>query len=210
MVIIYGLALLICLKNAHIYAREKNREADSQLLSKWATVLPSVDMGPNIMPHEYFKIYSNHLQRVFSEQQESINVLVIGACDGTEDSFIDNTYRTSNTWEGLFIEPVSFNHKDLVANITKDPRTAGRSHVVRGAVLDECKDPTVSILRPIFEDTNTSEPHWKRRQIAKVIDKNASASSRWWTKEHVRCLTPSQLIAAWRSLQRYKQHSSTR
>ena len=202
------LALLVVLRvQSYPSARSSSRNDQESVLEIWRSILPSLGIFPRLQtkktqPHLTFFGLVEALQTIFVDDNEPLNVLVIGACDGTEDPFLERFYRPNRVWNGLFVEPIGFNFHDLGISLNESIEE-GRTHLLRGAVLEECSQPTVTMRRPIFEETNRSEPHWKRRQIAQVLDVGNGTTrpmSRFWTTERVRCLTSSELLFHWRHL----------
>jgi hypothetical protein len=43
-----------------------------------------------------------------------INFALVGACDGTNDRTIRDRYLVNSHWRGVFVEPFTINHRDLV------------------------------------------------------------------------------------------------
>ena len=194
----------------------------------------SLSSNRSLAPHFLLEHFASALQTSFSENESSensdhynVNVAVIGACDGTHDRLISNFFLPFANWEGLFVEPVSFNFISLTELIANHS-AVNRSVVLRAAVFDPCETPSIQIKRPLFEEKNMSEPHWKRRQIGHIVfdrttakelidDRDDSEKKNGdynigvgkevasWKHETVRCVTPLQLFFEWRSniLRRY-------
>ena len=183
------------------------KNTQEKVLDIWQSILPSLGTFARLEkrksnPQNTFFGLIDALQTIFADDQEPLNVLVIGASDGTHDEFIQKFYMDFPIWNGLFIEPIVYNFHDLEIFL-RESIEQGRTHVLRGAVYSECSQPTITMKTPIFEELNKSEPHWKRRQIAQVIDPGngtMSPMSIFWKLEQVRCLTVSQLLFHWRNV----------
>lgn len=191
--------------SASSFPRTKNTQ--EKVLDIWKSILPTLGIFARLEtkktnPQNSFFELIEALQTIFTDDQEPLNVLLIGASDGTHDEFMQKFYMEFPLWNGLFIEPISYNFNDLETLLSKSIQQ-GRTQVLRGAVYSECHQPTIIMKTPIFEETNKSEPHWKRRQIAQVIDTGNGTTapvSKFWKLEQVRCLTLSQLLFHWRDI----------
>lgn len=88
-----------------------------------------------------------------------VNFAMIGACDGTNDRTIRERYLPNPFWRGVFVEPISYNHKDLT-QFMESHGVADRTHIIHGAATRVCNSTTIKMKRPTFEEKNASLPHW--------------------------------------------------
>lgn len=180
------------------------------VLKTWASVLQPHDfnstnwkmMFRTKMPQEYFASYSLRLSNLFQTLQVPLNFVLIGACDGTNDKTIRDLFIPNHHWNGMFVEPVSRNYKDLVKFMI-DNNVTERSTTFQAAVTDVCSSPNVTFKASVREDFHPEYAHWLRRQIGKILpaDEDPDAlDRRKWALEAVPCATAADVMEAWTGL----------
>ena len=181
-------------------------------VEKWITWLKNQeDMKQNKFQKEigrewtgddYFNAYNRRMSLFAEAAHTNLFFMSIGACDGTEDPTI-NLFVKNPHWEGLFVEPMDLNVRDL--RVMLQSRTVlNRSIIVQAAATAVCRKPTLTFSRPLFEQINKSNEHWLRRQIGGVIEKGSRADWPDWKDETVKCTTGPRLISEWSDRFYYK------
>lgn len=113
---------------------------------------------------EIFNSRLKQLSNIFSKDGVNLNLVLVGACDGTHDRTIEAFFEQSH-WRAILIEPMSYNFVDLVKNIdTKKSRN--RCTAVRAVVTNKCDTETINITHPDWVFRNEYQPHWMLRQTA--------------------------------------------
>jgi len=169
----------------------------------WAASLTSNDEDPawwaknvNSNPPQQFDHYIVRLSKVFALHSARVNFVSIGACDGTNDHTITQRYFKNPHWDGLFVEPMSINYRDLV-DVLKENDVFSRSFALRAAATSKCENPTLTVTRPLYEDKgNHKAAHWLRRQIGS-IKKAGATTLKDWGDEEVLCVTGPDAISHW-------------
>jgi hypothetical protein len=113
---------------------------------------------------EIFNHLLSKLSLIFLSNNLPLNLLFIGACDGTHDRTIEWFYKYPH-WRGIFVEPVSYNFQTLVDNIIHHNVT-NRALAIRAAMSNICKERTINITYPDFFTRLANAPHWIIRQTA--------------------------------------------
>lgn len=122
-----------------------------------------------LSPQYTWRHYIKLLSEKFNSMKSNVNFMLVGACDGTHDATISDTYFPNRHWHGIFVEPMDLNIKDLT-QILSDKGVNDRSLVVQAAVTNSCPGPTITVKFPTYEETKgTSVPHWLRRQIGGIV-----------------------------------------
>lgn len=145
-------------------------------------------------PQNFFYEYAKRLTQIFKESNAIVNFVLVGACDGTNDNTVSEHYFPNSNWHGLFVEPVSYNYKDLQHYLGVN-HASDRSHTINAAVTDVCETQNVSFKVSITEETNPEAAHWLRRQIGSIVKENEKLNPKQWRTETVPCLTPVQIMA---------------
>ena len=150
--------------------------------------------------YNFFEHYIDKLDKVLSKFHVPLNFVSIGTCDGqAEDKMITSFMKNSN-WNGLFVEPMSLNHRDFRSLIEANNAT-DRAFLLHAAANETCTNTTIKFTRPNAEEKEgANSAHWIRRQIghiytpqdAKVRDPNRII-------EDVRCMTFPDILKAWSS-----------
>jgi hypothetical protein len=78
-----------------------------------------------------FDVYAQRLSDVFKQAGASLNFMLVGACDGTHDKTIRDRFLTNANWEGVFVEPVGVNYRDLLSFLG-EKNVTHRSIAIRG------------------------------------------------------------------------------
>ena len=182
-----------------------NVQAQKNAIKAWIKSRKEEDYDPqhwqdNIssQPQDYFEHYIREISSVFKEQNAVVNFALVGACDGTNDRTIRDTYLPNEHWRGAFVEPFQMNYEDL-SNFMESHKVSHRTHLIHGAATNQCNDTTIKMKRPTFEEKNKSLPHWMRRQIGAVVpwNKLERPMTGGWVAEFVRCLTAPDILADW-------------
>ena len=158
-------------------------------------------------PSDFFDKYCQRLSKLFKSLGANVNFAMIGACDGTNDPTIRLRFIPNDHWRGVFVEPMSVNHNDLIRYL-EQKEIYHRSYVIRGAATSVCHSPTIMVERPLYEEKNASLPHWLRRQIGAIVPahrvekfkkqgKAVPARSGDWVIETVRCVTAADILMEW-------------
>eukprot|EP01038_Epipyxis_sp_PR26KG_P004821 gene4821-6756_t len=147
---------------------------------------------------DFFNGYAKKLSNIFKSNNAKVNFAMVGACDGTGDNTIKYIYLPNNHWRGVFVEPISFNVRDLI-NYLSNNNVSHRSVVIHAAATSQCATPTLTVERPLYEEKNVSIPHWLRRQIGSVLPKTRAKPRKEWTAEIVRCVTANDILSEWYS-----------
>ena len=158
---------------------DEDFERQKKAIKQWSNELTDTDLNINglenithpFAPQRYFNLYSKKLSDTFLANNAMLNFLLVGACDGTSDLTIKKLYWPNQHWQGVFVEPISMNFNDLIKNFHKEGiNTHSRSILIQAAVTQECPTANISLRVPNFEHLTPNAPHWKRRQIASIID----------------------------------------
>lgn len=206
--------------------RKKNRKYNPQreALQTWASDLePELDYNSTMWRIKYrsstwsvhFNGYCKRLSDVFRDIGANINFVMIGACDGTNDVTIRESFLPNPHWKAVFVEPFTINVKDLRANL-EHKNVTRRSTVLQGAATSECKTPTLVLERPLYEEKmlagNTSKPvpHWLRRQIGSILPPHRSRPRKDWITEEVRCLTADTILTEWSTIIAEQRNTKSR
>lgn len=136
--------------------------------------------------------------------------LLIGACDGTHDEFVD-FLRAHHDTAAMLVEPVPHNFEDLMATLVNNAtwRPRGRLRPVRAAMHTACtlegatrdftymprEFETTDLLKEKFQH---GKPHWIRRQIGSLSPGRVAHLKRRFAHvaktEPVTCLSPNRLM----------------
>lgn len=178
-------------------------------LQEWAaSLVPEIDYNVtqwamkfrSRAPQDYFEAYNKKLSDIFLKHRAWVNFVLIGACDGTNDRTIRDRYLKTSHWRACFVEPMSNNVEDL-RNFLVEKKVDNRGFVIRAAATSVCKDPTIVVERPLYEEkqkaTNKTIPHWLRRQIGSILPKHRNHARPDWITEEVRCVTPTDIMKDW-------------
>lgn len=146
-----------------------NLKAQKHAVKSWARSLNElVDYNTthwvhnfNKQPQNFFDHYAKVLSDIFKSEKATVNFVLVGACDGTNDRTIRDRYLPNDHWRGVFVEPISMNYKDL-SNFMESHGVSNRSHLIHGAATSKCNSPTIKMKRPTHEEKNSSLPHWMR------------------------------------------------
>jgi hypothetical protein len=151
-------------------------------------------------PQNFFDHYVQQLSNIFKEKGGTVNFVLVGACDGTNDNTIRDRFLPNSHWMGLFVEPMSLNFKSL-QSFMQEQGAADRAHEIQAAVTDNCTSPTVTFKVPPYEEKNATLPHWMRRQIGAIVDVNLLTGKpkvpKGWKSEEVRCANGPELLREW-------------
>jgi hypothetical protein len=175
---------------------------NKKALSTWATSLTEADHNATYwsatmrkQPQNFFYEYAKRLNAIFQENEAIVNFALVGACDGTNDNTISDHYFPNPHWQGLFVEPVSYNYKDLLQYLDLN-HASERSYTINAAITDVCDTQNVSFKVSRTEEKNPEAAHWLRRQIGSIVKENEKLSDTWKI-ETVRCSTPLEIMAEW-------------
>ena len=160
------------------------------------------EIGREWTGDDYFNAYNRRMSLFAEAAHTTLFFMSIGACDGTEDPTIKLFVKNPH-WEGLFVEPMDLNVRDLRVML-QSRAVLNRSIIVQAAATAVCKKPTLTFSRPLFEQINKSNEHWLRRQIGGVIEKGSRADWPDWKDETVKCTTGPRLISEWSDRYYYK------
>jgi len=177
----------------------KNRGA----LLAWSASLTEDDEDPkkwikqiNPNPPQIFDHYVVQLSKMFERHTATLNFVSVGACDGTNDFTITERFFPNKHWDAIFVEPMSNNYRDLVDQLKK-ANVFDRSFALRAAATSRCTKPTITVMRPLYEDLgNKKAPHWLRRQIGSIKPEGQKARSDWGDEE-VLCVTGADVLNIW-------------
>ena len=151
-------------------------------------------------PGRFFAHYIKHFSQSCKESGASVNFVLVGACDGTHDKTIAENFLKESHWEGVFVEPVELNFKDLTSYL-QEKGVMNRSHLIRAAGTDKCTEPFTKIKFPVYETRSPKAPHWLRREIGAVLTPDEMAGKkplpRNWNAETVRCMTARDILDNW-------------
>lgn len=186
--------------------RDKSKGSpERQALSHWANnYLTEKDYSVDewrVMFHsnsaaDFFNGYARKISNVFAQFNAKVNFAMVGACDGTGDNTIKHLYLPNDHWRGVFVEPMSINVRDLITYMAS--KNAGhRSLIIRAAATSVCKNATLFVERPLYEEKNASIPHWLRRQIGSILPEHRNHPRKEWTLEEVRCVTARDILRDW-------------
>lgn len=187
--------------------------------SKWS-LDPQHYLQNHIIADIHFIQKVHELSFELQQTSQILNIMVIGACDGTHDRLIYDLINPDNAhWRGILVEPLAHNFRDLTVNLRN---VSHRIKTLQCAVTDQCVSEYVNMsyarVRPEVQD---KYPHWFTREIAsldpnvtllfekfahspskiKRIIKDAANGSSVdmkdfeWTTEAVKCMTGSVLIS---------------
>ena len=155
----------------------KSRQVQRAAVTAWSTYLdPERDYNATLWrmrvrhhPENVFDSYAGLLSDVFKKEGATVNFVLVGACDGTNDVTIADRFLPNDHWNALFVEPMSLNYRDLKNFIVKN-NLADRSHSIQAAVTNDCPSPTILVKLPkgIGEEEDEKRPHWLRRQIGGI------------------------------------------
>lgn len=133
-------------------SRKKDKTLKYQRIAvdSWARELTPDDYDrekwPSItghrQPQHVFDFYAQKLSDSFAANKAKVNFFLVGACDGTHDKTIRDRFLPNENWNGIFVEPITMNFKDLNKFIA-DNKVESRSITIQAAVTDVCKTPTV-------------------------------------------------------------------
>lgn len=142
----------------------KELTPDDYSIEKW----PSIT-GHN-QPQHIFDFYAQKISDSFAANKAKVNFVLVGACDGTHDKTIRDRFLPNENWNGVFVEPITMNFKDL-NKFLADNKVESRSITIQAAVTDECKTPTVPMKVAKYEEKDPNLPHWMRREIGSILAK---------------------------------------
>lgn len=156
--------------------------------------------GRTSQPGTFFAHYSKELSRVYRSAGGVVNFVMVGACDGTHDKTIRERFLADSHWQGVFVEPVALNFKDLT-NYLHGEKVMDRAHLIKAAATDVCTSATTKIKFPIYESRSPNAPHWLRREIGAVLTKDEMSGKKAlpknWNSEEVRCVTAKDILTDW-------------
>jgi hypothetical protein len=189
-------------------AMAKNRGA----LMAWSASLTEDDEDPdkwatqiNHNPPQIFDHYIVRLSKMLERHETTLNFVSVGACDGTNDHTITTRFFPNKHWDAIFVEPMSNNYGDLVKQL-KDNNVFDRSFALRAAATDKCTRPTITVMRPLYEDRgNTKAPHWLRRQIGSIKPEGQKTREDWGDEE-VLCVTGKDVLNIWDKASKGQSH----
>lgn len=155
-------------------------------------------------PQTFFDQYVKQVSKAFGNQEAHLNFCMVGACDGLADPAIRDRFLPNKHWRAIFVEPMSVNVADLIKYLQK-AEAFDRSTVLRAAATKSCKDPTLMVERPLYEEKNNMKdesekkniPHWLRREIGSVLKPGQTKARQDWTLEEVRCVTAGSVLEDW-------------
>lgn len=144
---------------------QRRQPPERQAVKAWAESLTEEDYDyehwkvafRSNSPSDFFHAYARKLSDVFKRGKAKLNFALVGACDGNGDKTIKKLYIPNDHWRGVFVEPMSVNVRDLIKFLA-EKNIAHRSLVLRGAATLECKEPTIKVERPLYEEKNASLP----------------------------------------------------
>ena len=145
---------------------------------------------------DFFDNYLRRLSKIFLEKSAIVNFVLVGACDGISDPTIKYRFLKLDHWRAVFVEPMTINVRDLRSFLDSNG-ALNRSHIIQAAVTDRCESPTIQVERPLYEEKNTSLPHWMRRQIGSILPKHRDHPRKEWMLEEVPCLTSNEVLSEW-------------
>lgn len=157
--------------------------------------LADIDSFPESKVTFLFTFVLEKLSAYFRQKKENFFFLSIGSADGLADKAISYVLQQNHGF-GIYVEPIAYNSK-LLRNKIRRSEAFKRSLVIRAAVMDACPTSTISMERPIDSIVhNTSESHWKRFELGRVIKESDRSNSRppLWEEEQVPCLTGRQVL----------------
>ena len=188
--------------------RETTRKIQKAALDAWASSLKEeIDYNATRwaltmrkQPQNFFSYYTKTLSTLFATRGATVNFVLVGACDGTNDNTIRERFLPNPHWRGVFVEPVPINVADLKDYLAKNG-LSNRSHVIHAAASDKCESPTVIFKIPKYEEKTPDAAHWLRREIGSLLSKEEKAGTskldKNWKTEEVKCITSSQVLTEW-------------
>lgn len=152
----------------------------------------------NAQPQNFFEHYIRVLSSIFLDNGAIVNFALVGACDGTNDRTIRESYVPNEHWHGVFVEPFTINFNDLSSFMEK-AGVIKRTHLIHAAATSKCNSTTIKMKRPNYEEMDPTKPHWMRRQIGAVVpgDKLDRPMTGGWVAEYVRCVTGDDILRDW-------------
>ena len=81
----------------------------------------------------------------------SLNFVSIGACDGQAEDASISSFMRKNNWNGLFVEPMSLNHRDF-KNLLESNNATDRAFLLHAAANETCTNATIKFTRPNAEE----------------------------------------------------------
>lgn len=158
LVVIYNHPLYIVCSHRDVFEHDALMKITSE--SEWKTF----SSYSNIRAAEVFTRRVNDISRDFRSCGATVNIAVIGACDGTHDRTIESFYTTPH-WSILLVEPISYNFLDLEKNLAFNNATA-RAVSIRAAVTNRCDHTTINMTMPDWYLRDRFQEHWAVRQTA--------------------------------------------
>jgi len=152
----------------------------------------------------FFEHKVQELSRLFLQANAYLNVVFVGACDGTHDKTIETLIRSPH-WRAILVEPISFNFVDLQKFLLHND-VSHRAVAVRAAVSNKCPWPRINITLTDWHIRDPKQEHWVVRQTAtlseKVVEgmKRDVAEKRAYyklLKEEVPCLVGGDVLNEW-------------
>jgi hypothetical protein len=122
----------------------QSKRANREALKAWGESLSEDDYKPEIwqslwkQPQYVFDHYIEQLSNTYLTHGATVNFILVGACDGTNDKTIRERYVPWNHWRGTFVEPFEMNYNDLVSFMEKN-KVMNRTHIIHGACTDTCE-----------------------------------------------------------------------
>jgi hypothetical protein len=152
----------------------------------------------SLYQHVFFDHYISKLDEVFSKFNVKLNFISVGACDGKADDTSIDTFMKKSNWNGLFVEPMALNYRDLKDALDRNS-ASDRATLLHAAVNETCSNSTILFTRPNAEEKDgVAQAHWIRRQIGHIVDQNAIIDDNHII-ESVRCLTFGGILKSWSS-----------
>ncbi len=185
-------------------ASERNHKKSGRraTVEAWAKSLTPMDYNATEwartlrkQPQNFFDEYVRRLSDVFKDMDTTLNFVLVGACDGTNDNTIRDRFLPNEHWQGLFVEPVPNNFKELGIFLSTN-KVSHRSYTINAAVTNVCESENVTFKVHRAEEMEPDAAHWLRRQIGSIVAPGV-AVGKDWNAVHVKCMTPAHLVAEW-------------
>ena len=152
----------------------------------------------NMYQHNFFDYYIDKLDEIFLKFHVSLNFVSIGACDGQAEDASISSFMRKNNWNGLFVEPMSLNHRDF-KNLLESKNATERAFLLHAAANETCTNATIKFTRPNAEEKQgLQSDHWIRRQIGHIYTAHDAYDPNQII-ENVRCMTFPDILKAWSS-----------
>lgn len=158
-------------------SRHTKISSQNQTLYQWAFRLPYYTQK-KIAAEFLFLNRIEELSRVIKK----LNVLIVGACDGTHDRLIEMLIdnKSHSHWRGILVEPLAKNFEEL---LVRTKNVTHRLQYFNCALNDRCDKGVGRMTHIRIKQNETHKyPHWLARQIA-TIDPNASKAIEKFAKQ---------------------------